>query len=949
MFLRFFFIVLLATSYLRINSQSIPYQIFTKDDGLPSNFIYRVIEDSKGFIWISSEAGVSKFDGQTFTNYGVEDGIPNNDVYKVIEDCQDRIWFMNNDQQLSYIKNDTIKSFDIHDDRYITHVSHNGVYTYFATKDSFYRIDTSDHVVTYSIDDDDNPEALKFIIETIDNLPNFNREDLITNRNIGYCSGMAGSNHRDSLIVLNFGKKEVYGRQLETNPNAIIQDFVVQKSRNSTDFQIYYDNELKIYNRELELLDSFDFNEFYQYNINSGYIDQAKNMWLCTSEGLIYIDEEAYSNKMRYLPEWKGFNIGLLSQYGENAIASLEDGSVYIDNKNKPKLLAKRKQVSGSSASYDLEVYGDQLFFSHQHLGLRSYHFKPQPKSMPIDITQYPDALKFYNIAYNVKQFDLDGDFLYLIRNYNLSLTNTALTEAIRSKTPRANNLDIDHKNKIIWYSSRDSLFCQELDLYLKKDSLTNKFPIQEINHLKAINGKTLVGTSKKKNYLCSVDTCISIYPLDGQSINSSKQYEDKIWINSTLGLYFMNLEEEIPNPRLYISYPELLNLPEVKDFEIINDKIIFGTHRGLIEVNKKKIPYKNLKLPLHFIRINGKIVENDVDFIELNHNEDLYLDFVSNSLIPKNNITYQYSFKGKIRQKGNTKESNLNFTSLDHGDYTFTIRSKDKYQNSSDVRSIKIKVNKPFWLEKYFLIPIILIILYGLLQTYYFFIRREKRKARMKLTYAEIELSALQSQMNPHFVFNALNSVQNLVNTNQTALADKYISKFASLLRMYLESSKKKLISLEEEIKIVENYISIEKLRFGDKIEFEIQNRLDKKDLTQKVAVSIIHTFVENAIVHAGFSELNKGKIKIELFRETNNINILIDDNGLGINKTRQKNKNRKRKPRGLQNLRKKIEVINKIHGLAIDIQINDKNDLNLNTNGTLIEIKIPIKKKSN
>lgn len=220
---------------------------------------------------------------------------------------------------------------------------------------------------------------------------------------------------------------------------------------------------------------------------------------------------------------------------------------------------------------------------------------------------------------------------------------------------------------------------------------------------------------------------------------------------------------------------------------------------------------------------------------------------------------------------------------------------------------------------------------------------RRREDKARYKIEMKkmEIEQRMLRSQMNPHFIFNALNSIQSYIAINDTYQAEVFLSKFSTLIRNILELSMNEYISIDKEIDTLQLYMELEKLRFNDKFDFKIDDQLT--DSTFKVPPMLIQPFVENAIIHGMKGKTDKGKIEVQ-FSELNDDMILcvVDDDGVG--RINSNNIRKNHRSLATQLIDDRIDFFNKKSNHQFDIKIVDKIGENGNAIGTRVELLIPI-----
>ncbi len=224
---------------------------------------------------------------------------------------------------------------------------------------------------------------------------------------------------------------------------------------------------------------------------------------------------------------------------------------------------------------------------------------------------------------------------------------------------------------------------------------------------------------------------------------------------------------------------------------------------------------------------------------------------------------------------------------------------------------------------------------------------KREKERTLINKKFAELELQALQSQMNPHFVFNSLGAIQYFIQNNRPEVADEYLTKFAKLIRLFLESSKIKYITLAEEIKLLSLYIELELMRFEDKFHAEIQVDDEIDVHSCEIPSVLIQPFVENAINHGLFHKNSKGKLLVRFSDEEDGaVTCIVEDNGIGRRRaqTLKENSSRHRhKSIGTQLVRERLEVLKQMDALNIQFEIEDVDDPETGQTGTRVIIKVP------
>ncbi|WP_336703283.1 tetratricopeptide repeat-containing sensor histidine kinase [Chryseobacterium indologenes] len=229
------------------------------------------------------------------------------------------------------------------------------------------------------------------------------------------------------------------------------------------------------------------------------------------------------------------------------------------------------------------------------------------------------------------------------------------------------------------------------------------------------------------------------------------------------------------------------------------------------------------------------------------------------------------------------------------------------------------------------------LILLTGLI----IFIFRTLKKVQTKNK--KIALQSLRREMNPHFIFNSLNSVNHFIATNNELEANQYLTKFSKLMRGVMENSTEDFIPFQQELDLLQNYLALEKTRFADKFDYEIE--VDESLNMQNLHVPgmLIQPFLENAVWHGLRYRTDKGFLKLSFEKNESHLNILIEDNGIGIEESKkQKTQHQKmREGRGMKNTLERIQLLNDLYKKEITCSVKDQE----NNSGVLVTIQINLK----
>ncbi len=258
-----------------------------------------------------------------------------------------------------------------------------------------------------------------------------------------------------------------------------------------------------------------------------------------------------------------------------------------------------------------------------------------------------------------------------------------------------------------------------------------------------------------------------------------------------------------------------------------------------------------------------------------------------------------------------------------------FAIEEKESQLLQSQIFSQKI------------IIAFLGILLIAALISFYFIWKNVNARRRAnQLLY----LKSLRTQMNPHFIFNALNSVNHYIHKNDERAANRFLSDFSKLMRMVLDYSQLDFITMEEERNLLKLYLKLEHIRFKDRFDYEI-NEPDNIDFSAiEIPPMLIQPFVENAVWHGLRYKKEKGFLSVTFTKENNVLQIDIKDNGIGREKSKAlKTQNQQKyKSTGLRNVSKRIDLINKVYQKKYDLEINDLKP-GQDDPGTFVRIKIP------
>ena len=316
--------------------------------------------------------------------------------------------------------------------------------------------------------------------------------------------------------------------------------------------------------------------------------------------------------------------------------------------------------------------------------------------------------------------------------------------------------------------------------------------------------------------------------------------------------------------------------------------------------------------------------------------------------------VEYQYNFTNDTSAGWVTTMSNIvPYPRLLPGDYTLLIRARKYKSDWSKPVALRINI-LPQWYQEWWARGIlVLLALMAILLILRYIINRvkggEKRKTEYNRRIAELEAKALTNQMNPHFIFNSLNSVQHLILEKEEKQALNFLADFATLMRQMLNNSRKSYISLEDEIAFLTRYLELEKIRFANSFVYKFELSQDLKEYTVYIPPMLIQPILENAIKHGLAPKNGSGHLLVRLDMQGDLLYCAVDDDGIGWEHANSIKSGRlaKHESTALSVIKERLQIIKSFNGSVGKLEIIDKFKSGFgNKEGTLVEILIPIVK---
>lgn len=425
------------------------------------------------------------------------------------------------------------------------------------------------------------------------------------------------------------------------------------------------------------------------------------------------------------------------------------------------------------------------------------------------------------------------------------------------------------------------------------------------------------------------------------------------VWVGTNHGVTFLNGFDPKTgkvNLRSFNSTHGLLS-DEVKSLLCHDDKLWMGSNDGLCWIGIAALMKDSVPPPVYITHVLFGTEECKLDTIEVFDFSDKTIRIFIEGLCFRdpNGIRYKYRMLGGDEQWITTANREINFSGLAPGEYTLEIIAiNSDGQESSHPAIFSFNILAPFYLTPWFIVLVVLALM-GLVWLGASFRSKRKQKlakekAETERRIAELRLSALRAQMNPHFIFNAINSIQHFVLQNDSEHAYNYLAKFSSLIRLVLDQSQSESIPLDQELKMLDLYVELEKLRFERPFKYEINVDQELKDDNIKIPGMLVQPFIENAIWH-GLLPKKSGEawIKISFVKKQGFAEITVEDNGVGRKAASEaKHKDGKKRSYGLQITEERLRLAEHKRSDQPTIHIIDKQDENGVPSGTKVVINI-------
>ncbi|MES2627984.1 MAG: histidine kinase [Bacteroidota bacterium] len=973
----FIFLLLISLSSF---AQEPVFRHYTVDDGLPGSEVYQTIQDQKGYIWFATDRGICRFDGKNYKTYTTANGLTENTVLGFQKD-RSRIWLLYHSGCLGYLEKGNI--FNLPAASGIRHrIHHNSLLVTGDTLWYNFHTDPTIYYTTFTHPDRARtmepryPDGVFLMTDGKSSYagsdsivfpgkclhPNFSDLKLYYNRNMISRHILRNNNikiiqtDREGFLV------NAFNSIVFVTPKGIIfqkkfNSYIIHLSQ-LADGSIWLStfkggvyrfssiSDLADYSPEKDRTDQFSRHHFLGgKSVSSVFRDTEGGTWFSTLEDGVYYTRSLQSRCYTTsdgLTENKVTDIAV--QKPGEIIALLEDGNIFkITSKAVTHLNpgANTDKVSGTIIK---RRFGELWYSTHYGI----HHFDKRNKFTTL---LFPNFNRFNSY------FEVSKDSIWLgnISSLFLIRDNKVAFDAFEKCGMKLRCEAICSYGGKLWIGSISGLYTFDSTYHFQGD----KIPAYKarIICLKRNRSDMWIATRGsgvmikhgdklfsivEKNGLAS-DLCNSLY-LEGDSIAwvATNRGVSKITYSINAASRFNYRVKNYSNQNGLISH-------EVNEITRDGELLWLATNKG-ISVVDLSVPDFGTETPLIYItsvRINNRPFKDPARKIQYQH--ALRIRFSGISYGDQQRLRYKYRLKGLDNIWKFSEHPEVQYNFLPAGEYTFEVYASIGQQFQSKIPATFSFTVVPAWYRSWWFISTLIAAI--LLTTYLVYrskLRRQNKKANQQLALskrmAALELKALHAQMNPHFIFNALNSIQKFIIRNDPESAHRYLSKFGSLIRSILSNSGNPFLSLHEEVQTLSLYLQLENLRLENNLEYTIQVDPAIDTGNTLIPAMIIQPYVENAVWHGIMPLEKKGAVVITFRLEGKVMYCSIQDNGIGRRKSEElkQSGNLEHKSAGMKITSERLNMLSLTEDLDSSITITDFEEPET---GTLVELVLPVK----
>jgi hypothetical protein len=910
---------------LLLCAQQYSYVQYNVKDGLAGSTVYDLCQDKEGFMWFATNAGISRFDGTHFRNFTLDDGLPSNEILRVFADSEGRVWMAPFKKTICYYYKGKI--FTPENDSLLAKI----------TLNDFVVNIVEDHTSSLLIQAGENIAWLK---KTGENkfLPHNYYIQNATSIGSDYPSNTFFIARADTVYKFIDGKFS-YWRTYSSKMNINYLHVFFPDGRKLT------------IERKIGTL----FPEIVRSNLL--FVNTENGSW----------EMDTLTNQYKYLHlEGKAITHTLIDNEHNTWFATLGHG-VY-------------KLVSKEFLNFSLERYRDHEVFSLEKwdnsiaagTAFCSLHILRGLKEESIQLTSNQMAdwgKKVRNRAYCMKTtmsgdliVGLDGLLACISKDHKTTIKWLAAIKSVDEvdsnviiaggkqgvlsiRKSDLQTIDTVWKERAtaISYAANEYFIGTTDDLFVvQKDksyqSLGKRIPALNSHISQIIDagdsiiwvatyGKGVIGLKDKKLF-------VNLTTRNGLGSNICRALflqNNFLWIGTDKGLNKIDISD--PHyPVTHYTTADGLSSNVINAIHVDGNTVYTGSPAGITLFDEKKIS-KDSKSSLKIlaVRIGNQSLPLDSVYTISHKDNNIKLDYTCISYRSEGDILYKYRLKGLNNSWDSTRSTLLEYPSLPVGSFEFELIAVNKFGVHSNPVVIRFIIEPPFWKTLWFRV-LILTVIVGAAWLFVWllfdrFRRKEHEKTRIRQQLNELEQKALRAQMNPHFIFNCLSSIQSFIITKDFETTNSYLTEFARLIRQTLDNSEKTSISIENEIRYLSSYLEIEKMRYADSFDYSVIAGPEVKQDFTYIPNMILQPYVENCIRHGLRHKDSLGLIQVRFQQTEKELVCEVQDNGIGRKKAGEFRSQIRieYQSRGMKLTEERINLLNRNQDEKIRIEVID------------------------
>lgn len=974
--INYIIVLLLFSFFYKVDAQQYFFKNYSVESGLPFVQVSCMFQQKNGYLWSGGYGGVCRFDGKSFFVVNPKSGLIDHNVNAIAEDETGAV-FVGTNKGLSIINNNHIYNYKKESgltNPYITALC-NGYHhsMYIGTKKGMFifsngKVKAVKKLENYKINCIYKSDSSILFIGTDDGLVLYGHDkfELVTNLN-GLSSNQINciTLQKNKLVIGTAKGLSVYDLETKKITNYFIENGLIDENITSV---LNQNNEIIWVGSQNGLL-KFDGFQFSYYNIgadnNSNLVrclvqDREDNMWIGSHSGLFRFKDNSFSTFDKINGPGNAFIFQIFRDNKNDLWMTSENNGVYKYSQGYFKRYGISDGLTTNSVKSGLQDREGRLIFGTTE-----------------DITQFKNE-RFYSIP--IPELKGSREVMFLASDNKLWIggSNGVASLIWKNNKPESKFYPINFKAEFQVYGLCEDedhniyIGTQHAGLYkLSGDSMVHlsaklNWEYEDFLALRYTNGHLFVGSL---DGLLIIDTKTNEVKrvtlndgLNSEYVYSLEFAENKkvLWSGTNQGINKLNLQKLFKEDKIEItSYGKQEGFAGVECngngiWEDTDGTLWFGTVSGIV----KHEPF-NLK---------SNTVQNStlIQKIQI-FNEDTLL--ANNSTLPYNYSTIAFTYRGicltnpdkvlyQKKLEGLDKdwsepgpEDYSKYANLTPGKYVFKVRScNNEGVWDTEETTFSFTIARPFYLTWWFIL--IIFVLIGGTIFIVFRVRllsiakKQKLEFNRKVEMSKIELKALRSQMNPHFIFNSLNSIQHYIFHTKSDEAIKYLSKFARLVRIILNNSDKPTVTVEEDLEALKLYLELEQMRFEEKFVYEVVIDPSVDTDYDIMPPMLMQPYVENAILHGLNPSPKKGKLIIHLSAKNNFLICTITDNGIGREKAAEIKRTMpaaKHKSLGMKITEDRLKILNEINNSQLSVTITDLKEGN-ESKGTQVQLFIPL-----